>query len=548
MRSFPDPSRDDVQDVPVRALEIVVVVLVAVLLLTWVSRRLRVNEPVLLLVGGVLIGLLPPFRRAGLPPAAVLLIFLPPLLYAESLTISLHQIRENLRVITLLAVGLVLATAATVAATAHGLGLSWPMAIVLGAVIAPTDATAVANVARGMPRRMLTTLRAESLINDGAALALFAVAVDGAVTGHQFGPGTAAWRLAASYAGGIAIGVAGAWLVILVRRHLHDLQLSSGLSVLTPFAIYLPAEAAGVSGVLAVVVAALILSRASPLLLSGTGRVEILGFWRVTTFLLNGSLFVLIGIQLPHVVRDLRSLTLAQATLTALAVSGTVIVTRLLFVNVLPYVLRALDRRPQQVARRVPTRQRAPGAWGGVRGAVSLAAALAVPTVANNGARLAGRDVVVFATAVVIVVTLLVQGQTMPAVIRWARMPPDPGEDEEERLARRNIAEAARDALDEQARRLRSPREIARHVEHELAAQVRELDVVADHRHAEHELRFALLAVKRASLVALRDARRIDDAVLRRVQEAIDAEELRLRLTCAVQARDGASGTATDTH
>jgi CPA1 family monovalent cation:H+ antiporter len=127
-------------------------------------------------------------------------------------------------------------------------------------------------------------------------------------------------------------------------------------------------------------------------------------------------------------------------------------------------------------------------------------------------------------------------------------MPPDPGEDEEERLARRNIAEAARDALDEQARRLRSPREIARHVEHELAAQVRELDVVADHRHAEHELRFALLAVKRASLVALRDARRIDDAVLRRVQEAIDAEELRLRLTCAVQARDGASGTATDTH
>ncbi|MFI5756736.1 Na+/H+ antiporter [Streptomyces sp. NPDC051569] len=529
-------------------LEIVVVLLTAVLGLTWVARRLRLSEPVCLLAGGVLIGLIPAFRSVRLPGDLVLLIFLPPLLYAESLTISLHQIRANLRVIVLLSVGLVLATALTVAGTAHGLGMVWPMAFVLGAVLAPTDATAVAGVARGMPRRTLTTMRAESLMNDGTALVVFAVAVQIAVGRSAFAWGEATWRFALSYVGGMAIGAAGALLAITLRRRIDDGEIETGLSVLTPFAVYLPAEAAGVSGVLAVVMCGLIISRASPLLTRASSRLQTIAFWQVSTFLLNGSLFVLVGMQLPSAVLGLRSLGLGRALLLAAAVSAAVILTRLLYLHSTPYLIRAVDRRPQQRARRVGARQRMPVAWGGVRGAVSLAAALAVPTYAADGSRLQGRDVIVFVTAAVIVVTLLFQGQTLPLVIRWSRLPEDPTEDSEEILARQHVVESALDELPGHAERLGASQEVVDRLTEELSERAERLradDEPADE--AEHELRRALLAAKRTALVALRDARRIDDAVLRRVQETLDREELRLEARAlaaraAAQRRSRAAG------
>ncbi|WP_063798121.1 Na+/H+ antiporter [Streptomyces sp. 150FB] len=522
-------------------LEVVVVVLTAVLALTWAARRLRVSEPVLLLVGGGLIGLAPAFDSFRLTADVVLLIFLPPLLYAESLNISLQQIRENLRVIVLLSVGLVLTTAVTVAATAHGFGLTWPMAFVLGAVLAPTDATAVASVAKGMPRRALTTMKAESLINDGTALVVFALAVDLAVGRHGFEWADTVGRFALSYAGGIAIGAAGALLVVLVRKGLRDTAVESGLSVLTPFAVYLPAELAGVSGVLAVVVCGLILSRASPLLMRAGTRIRVLAFWNVTTFLLNASLFVLVGIQLPGVVRDLTSLGLREAAKLAGVVSVVVILTRMVFIHTTPYVIRVLDRRPQQRARRIGFRQRMPGAWGGVRGAVSLAAALAVPTVTHKGARLPDHDVIVFVTAVVIVVTLLLQGQTLPAVIRWSKLPADPAEDEEELLARREVVSRALDALPDHAARLGAPDLVADRLAQELHDHAESLTTSnRPLQEAEHSLRKALLVAKRNALVDMRDAHRIDDAVLRRVQETLDSEEVRLELRATAPLPDAA--------
>jgi CPA1 family monovalent cation:H+ antiporter len=512
-------------------LEIVVVLLTAVLSLTWLARRLRVSEPVLLLCGGVLIGLIPEFRSVELPPEAVLLIFLPPLLYAESLTISLHQIRVNLRTIVLLSIGLVIATALTVAGAAHALGMAWPLAFVLGAVVAPTDATAVASVARGMPRRTLTTMRAESLVNDGTALVLFAVAVRIAVEGHPFDWGDATLRFVLSYAGGVAIGAAVALLVIAVRRRLHDPLLESGLSVLTPFAAYLPAELADVSGVLAVVICGLALSWAGPLLISAASRIRIFAFWELSTFLLNGALFVLVGMELPAAVRGLQSLSLREALLIAATVSGVVIATRVAWLYTTPYVIRALDRRPRQRALRVGARQRMPTAWGGVRGAVSLAAALAVPVAAADGAHVAGRDVIVFTTTVVILVTLVVQGQTLPAVIRWARLPFDKAEAREELLARKHITQQALEALPEHAERLGIPPEVSERLTREMNEHFESLREVEENaHHTEGELRRTLLQVKRTALVALRDARRIDDAVLRKVQETLDTEEVRLEL------------------
>lgn len=264
-------------------LEVVVVVLAAVLTMTCLARRLCWNEPVMLVAGGCLIGLIPDFRGPALAPEVVLLLFLPPLLYWESLTTSLREIRTNVRGIVLLATGLVLATAAAVASVGHALGLSWPLAFVLGAVVAPTDAIAVATVARGLPRRIRTILRAESLINDGTALTLYAVVVGVAVEGLSVTWTDTAVRFLLAYAGGAGIGCGCAAVVVALRRRLRDRSVENALGVLTPFATYLPAQVLGVSGVLAVVTCGLILSQAGPKVISAGSRVQIISFWEVST-------------------------------------------------------------------------------------------------------------------------------------------------------------------------------------------------------------------------------------------------------------------------
>jgi CPA1 family monovalent cation:H+ antiporter len=512
----------------VRGLEIIVVVLTAVLGLTWLAQRLGVSEPLLLLLGGLVLAEVPDVGGVHLSGSVVLLGFLPPLLYAEALTISQHQIRANFRTIVLLSVGLVLATTVTVAATGHAFGLTWAVAYVLGAVLSPTDATAVAAVARGLPRRFLTTMQAESLVNDGTALAAYAVAVDVATGRNSFSWGEALGRFALSYAGGLAIGAGVGLLVVAIRRHLHSTSLESGLSVLTPFAAYLPASSAGVSGVLAVVVCGLVISRASPLLIPARSRVQTLDFWSVAAFLLNGSLFVLVGTQLPHVVGNLTAMSPWRALLLAVAVSGVVMSTRLVYVFCSPYAVRAVDRRKVQRLRRIPPRYRIPTAWGGVRGGVSLAAALSMPTLTESGRHLAARDVVVFVTAVVIVATLLIQGQTLPAVIRWARLPPDREADTEEQLAYRHIAQAALESLPDHAARLHTPAAVVDRISRELESHAGMTEGPSPGHRTEYDLRKQIIAAKRTALVDLRDRRRIDDSVLRRVQEALDAEDLRL--------------------
>ncbi|MEU6083316.1 Na+/H+ antiporter [Streptomyces sp. NPDC047108] len=515
-------------------LEITVVVLAAVLFFTWAARRLRLSEPVLLLVGGCLIGLTPEFDSVALPPEVVLLLFLPALLYWESIKTSLREIRANLRPIILLATSLVLVTTVTVAATAHAFGLSWPVAFMLGAAVAPTDAVAVAAVSHGMPRRAVTMLRAESLVNDGTALALFAVAAGIATREHTFSWSDTALRLLWNYAGGVTIGAVIALLLLAVRRRVHEPMLGAGLSLLVPFAAYLPAELAHASGVLAVVTCGLITSQASPRLIDARIRVQATPFWDVSCFVLNGALFVLVGMQLPSAVRGLESISLSAALWAALAVSGAVIFTRLGWSYTMPYVIRALDRRPQQRLRRVGARQRLPLAWAGVRGAVSLAAALAVPTVTVDGGRLVGRDAIVFITVGVILITLVLLGQTLPAIVRWARMPADPGDDEE-RLARRRLSAAALEALPTHVERLNVPDEIADRTATELrglAARGSEADGdgAVDPYLVSASLSRAILQVKRTELIRLRDERLIDGTVLQRVQALLDAEEVRLDL------------------
>src|ERR1700760_803262 len=366
---------------------------------------------------GALLGFAPALRQVHLPPQVVLLLFLPALLYWESLTTSLREIRSNLRVIVLASTVLVILTAWAAAAAGHALGLPWGPAWVLGAALAPTDATAVGVLAAALPRRTVTTLRAESLVNDGTALVIYGLAM-GVTTGEEhLSVLHVSGLLLLSYVGGAAAGVAAAWLSIQVRRRLDDPLLNNLAMLLTPFTAFLVAQAIHASGVLAVVVCGLIMSQAGPRLARAVSRQQSNAFWSLATFVLNGALFVLVGLELQSAVRGLTSVALTRGLILVVVISAVLIGVRFAWLFTTPYLIRMLDRRPQQRLRRVGARARVVSAVAGFRGAVSLAAALAVPETVASGAPFPDRDLIIFVTAGVIVVTLVAQALLLPDVV-----------------------------------------------------------------------------------------------------------------------------------
>lgn len=519
-----------------RGLVLVVLLGTTVLVGTTLGGRYRIAPPVLLIVLGGALGLVPGLSGVELDPEWVLLLFLPAILFRETLSSSLREIRANLRVIALSGVALVIVTTVTVALVAQALGVDPRAAWVLGAVLAPTDAAAVAGLARRMPRRALTTLQAESLINDGTALVLFAVALSAAEGGAPVGPLGLAGRFVGSYAGGLAAGLLVGKAVLAVTRRLDDPLREGALSVLTPFVAFLAADAVHASGVVSVVVCGLLLTRVGPRVVAAHTRVPTQAFWDLTTFLLNGSLFVLVGLQVPAAVRDLDSTSVWHALGVAGCVTAVVVGTRLAWTLLAAYVVRAVDRREAQRARRVGWRQRLAAGWAGFRGAVSLAAALAVPTTLGSGEPFPDRDLILFTTAVVIVVTVLVQGTTLPAVMRWAGLQQDTAREDELQRARNRAAEAGLTALPEVAVDLGVDGDLLERVRGEYeehAAAVRAEDGHGQGPDAARErgrqLRLGVLARKRSAVNDLRDSGEIDDLVLRDLQATMDIEEIRLR-------------------
>jgi CPA1 family monovalent cation:H+ antiporter len=507
---------------------------VCVLACAAAAPRMRVLPPLLLLACGVLAGFVPALRSVKLPPEAVLLLFLPALLYWESLTTSLREIRNNLRVIVMMSTALVVGTAAAVAAVAHTLGLPWGPAWVLGAAVAPTDATAVGVIARMLPRRTVTVLRAESLVNDGTALVIYGLAVGITVGQEHLSIGHVTWMFLLAYAGGAVAGLVTARLAVFVRRHLHDSFQENVVSVLTPFAAFLLAATIHASGVLAVVVCGLTLSQVGPRLVRAETRQQAQAFWGLSSYLLNGALFVLVGLQAQASVRALRTMSIPRALAAVAMIAGVVIGCRVVWSFTVPYLLRAVDRRPAQRLRRVGARARMVSVVAGFRGAVSLAAALAVPETVHSGQPFPDRDVIVFVTSGVIVVTML-QALLLPAVVRWARLPEDGGVAEERRLAETAASEEALAALPEIAARLGTSEKVIDRTRHEYEKHLRLLatdgaDVEPVRRaYDDHSaLRLELIAHKRATVVRLRDERRIDDTVLRQIQARLDIEEIRL--------------------
>jgi Na+/H+ antiporter len=509
--------------------------LVALGALLALAPALRLPVPVLLVSGGVVLGFIPGLPRIVLPPDIVLVALLPPLLYSAAFFTSLRDLRANLRPITLLSVGLVGATMTGVAAVAHAwLGLSWPAAFTLGAVVSPTDALAVTEIAGrvAMPRRIVAILEGESLVNDGTALVLYKAAV-GAAVGSGFSLLHVSAHLVLNVIGGVAIGLAVGFVVRQVRRRIDDPPIEVALAVLTGYLAYLPANALGVSGVLAAVTVGVYMGWYTPELTSVETRLSGNAFWEILTFLVNALLFVLVGLQLRPIVHSLSGSRdyVADAAL----ICASVLVIRIVAVPIFTYAPRFLFRSIRERDPYPPWQAPAIIAWSGIRGGVSLAAALALPTGFPD------RDLIVFVTFCVIVVTLVGQGMTLPSLIRAIRLPEDDGgAAREDAKARIKAAEAALARLEElvaegvvhpdSAERLRGAYGFRMNRFRERLDGGGNGEI--EQRSARYQrVRRELLDAERGAVVSLRNAGLINDEVMNRVQRDIDLEASRLDVT-----------------
>lgn len=530
-------------------LVVIVTLVAAVVVGTVVGRRYRVGPPVLLILLGALLGLIPSFGEVEIHGEIVLLLFLPAILYWESMNTSFRELRWNLRVVIMFSIGLVIATAFAVSTTARLLGMEPHAAAVLGAVLSPTDAAAVAGLAKKLPRRALTVLRGESLINDGTALVLFGVTVSVAVGGAPVSPAALTGRFVLSYLGGITAGLLVGGLVTLFRRGI-DAPLEEGaLSLLTPFAAFLLAESVHCSGVVAVLVSALVLAYSGPKVIRARSRLQSYAFWDITTFLLNGSLWVFVGVQIPGAVSHLSGSPdgLRRTTVMAFAVTGVVIATRIAWVEGSSVLGRFIDKAMKKPSRHVPFRQRCVTSWAGFRGAVSLAAALAVPMTTHDGtAGFPERNRIIFVVVVVILVTVLVQGSTLPAVVRWAHMPEDVTHADELQLARTRSAEVALEALPEVAAEVGVGPEVLKRLkkEYEEDAVLANGDGAAASDMAERSdqirrVRLGVLDRQRRAITLMRNQNLIDDIVMRELQRDMDLLEVQLLAPSETEAYEG---------
>ncbi|MCA1848890.1 MAG: Na+/H+ antiporter [Actinobacteria bacterium] len=537
-------------------IEAILILLAAVVALATLANRIKVPYPILLVLGGLVLGFVPGLPQVELKPDVVFLLFLPPLLYVSAIFTSWRDFRANLRPISLLAVGLVLMTTCVVAAVAHwAVGLPWAAAFVLGAIVSPTDAIAATAVAQrlGVPRRIVTILEGESLVNDATGIVAYRIAVAAVATG-AFSLWQAGLQFVAGAIGGIAVGLAVGWFVIWARRHVsEDPSVQNTISLLTPFVAYLLAEEPShyaweellhfpgdfaFSGVLSVVTTGLYLGRRGPYVIAPETRLQGYAFWELVTFLLNGLIFALIGLQLRGIVGRLSEFSVADLVLYAGIISLTVILVRFLWVFPATYV-------PRWVSRSLRERDPSPSpravtviAWTGMRGVISLAAALALPLTIEGGAPFPGRDLILFLTFSVILATLVVQGLSLPALIRGLGLEDDGSQEREEIEGRIEVAQAALARIEELVEE--------DWVREDTAERVRGLynyrrsrfsarfdgdeDGIEERSAAYQRFTRELLRAQRRTLIQLRDEGRISDEVMHRIEHDLDLEESRLEI------------------
>jgi Na+/H+ antiporter len=514
--------------------------LVALTALLALVPFMRIPYPILLVLGGLALGLAPGVSNVRLPPALVLVAVLPPLLYSEAFFTSLRELRANARQISRLAVGLVLVTTVAVAGVAHAyIHLPWSSAFVLGAIVSPTDPTAATAIARrlGVPRRITAIVQGESMINDGFALVAYKSAVAAVLTG-SFSLWHAGLSFILNVAGGVAVGLAVGYLVRFVRRRLDDPPVEIAISLLTGYLAYLPAELLGVSGVLAAVTVGVYVGWHAPELSSPQQRLQAAAVWEIIVFVLNALLFVLVGLQFPTVLSGLRATSSGMLTAYAAIVASAVIVTRPAWIFVALHLPRLLSRRLRAEISSSHWRDEVVVSWMGMRGAVSLAMALALPSTTDVGTPFVGRDLIVFLVFAVILATLLLQGLSLPLLIRSLKLEDDRRADEEEVRARLRVADAAMARLEELLEQEQVSPELANHARQLYASRADRLrsrlegaaDRDDDVAEASSRVLRDLLQAERQALLELRRAGEIDDEVTRRILRDLDIQEIQLHV------------------
>lgn len=513
--------------------------LVAIIALAAVATKIRIPYAIFLTLGGLLLGFIPGLPRVLLNPDLVLFLFLPPLIYSSAWFTSWREFRATLRPILQLSIGLVLVTTSVVAIVAHAIGLPWPVAFVLGALVSPTDAVAASAMARsfGLARRVMTVIEGESIVNDATGLVIYRFAVAAVVTG-TFSLGEASLQFVLVSLGGLLVGIVVGWPLAWVHRQLDDAPLEISITLLTPFAVYLLAEALHVSGVLAALAAGLYLSRQSSRFFSSNTRLQANAVWEVLIFLLNGFVFLLIGLQLHGILDTVASSSVLGLLVDAVLVCLTVVLVRIICVFAVTYLpflpgARTQARNPYPDWRNVMII-----AWTGMRGGVSLAAALALPLTIANGQAFPARDLAIFLTFCVIIVTLVLQGLSLILLIRWLRPEQDTSLEQEHAQAHITAAHAALEHLSELATEDDIPEEylnrLRSHYEKKIKLLKARNDEDKDEQHenratAKQHLYQEALTAERAAIIKLRDQGHIDDEALRVVERELDLEEQRLR-------------------
>jgi len=507
--------------------ELILGLLIAVAALVTLARRLDLAYPIFLVIGGLALGLLPHVPRVELDPEVIFLIVLPPLLYIAAFYTPLTSLRANLFTISSLAVGLVIASAGTVAVVAHALipGLTWPVAFVLGAIVAPPDAVAATAVTArlAVPRQVVTILEGESLLNDATALTMYSIGL-AVAAGRVFSPSAAGVTFTTALVGGCLLGVVVGWLIAHIRASIEDTPVEMTISLLTPYAAFLPAERVGASAVIATVAAGLYLGHRGSQIMGADARLTGRAVWDTITFLLNGFVFIIMGLEIPLL---LRGLTLAEAVRLVgigAVVTVTLVVVRALWIGATVLLPQGLRGRADAFACSLVL------SWAGMRGVVSLAAALALPLTVP------ARDAVIIVTVTVIVLTLVGQGLTLPRVIRALGLGRDTGLREEEARARAALLEAATRRVDElypvwpgHRPLLDQLRETYRHRSEHVERQRDAHGDSEDQELIEHrEIRRTVIDAEREVLLRMRADGEINDPLLRELERELDLEERRM--------------------
>jgi CPA1 family monovalent cation:H+ antiporter len=520
----------------VKLLQLLIFLLACALALGWFSRRAGLPYPIALVIGGGLLGFVPGLPQLELDPQFLLVLVLPPILYQAALLTSWRDFRANVRQIGLLSIGLVIVTTILVGAALKFLipDIPWAAAFAFGAIVSPPDAVAATAILSklNMPRRIVTVLEGESLVNDASGLVLYKFAVAAVIVGG-FSIFDAGLQFVLISALGVAVGVVIAGLFVMLHRHIGDAFIEVLVSLSIPYICYVGAEVVHSSGVLAVVAAGLVRGRYAPAIVSAEMRILARSVWNILVFMLNSLIFILIGLQVSAALSRIQNVSGGDLAADALAVSLVAILVRFAWVYVVEYIPTALGKLTGLKAEPPLPGEAFVVSWCGMRGIVSLAAALALPVQIDDGNLFPHRDLIIFLTFVVIFVTLVVQGLTLAPIIRRLSIGSDRGSRDEHDRARLAMCNAALASIDKYAAEGTPPELLER-----LRAEVSERMVAHSAKTHQPEdsgtfsisstVRRAAVRAERDELIRIWRAGEISDEVLHHIEEELDYEESRL--------------------